>query len=238
MSAKPVNKSATSSKKKAKAQSNIGLWIIGVSALVILLVVVLMIFNSRSNAVAIEAPDVPAEWLDRTAMGNPEATVVVQAWEDFFCPSCRQWTANVEPRLVTDYVQPGKVRLEFHQFPLNGHAPASYNGAQASECAADQGGFWVYHHRLFQAQDDGQAGYTLDRLVQYADDLGLDGRELLQCMSAQTYVDQVADSADQALALGLNATPSVIVNGKVMTDPFDYNALQQEIDQLLAASGN
>ena len=56
-------------------------------------------------------------------------------------------------------------------------------------------------------------------------------------MSGQNYAAQVNDSVNQALALGLNATPSVLVNGKRMTDPYDYEALQQEIDQLLAAAG-
>ena len=238
MSAKPVNKSRVSAKKSGKAQSNaIGLWIVGISAAVVLLVVVAVALSSRQSAVAIEAPDVQPEWIDRTSMGNPDAAVVVQAWEDFLCPSCQQWTQMIEPRLVDDYVKPGHIRLEFRQFPLQSHAPGSINGALASECAADQGGFWVYHNRLFQAQNDGQSGYTLDRLVQYADELGLDGRTLLQCMSSQTYAAQVNDSVNQALALGLNATPSVLVNGKLMTDPYDYNALQREIDQLLEAAG-
>jgi len=238
MSVKPVNKSRISTKKSAKKQSNTaGLWIVGISAAVVLLVVIAVALNSRQTAVAIEAPDVQPEWLDRTTMGNPDAAVVVQAWEDFLCPSCKQWVETIEPRLVEDYVKPGLVRLEFRQFPLQSHAPGSINAANAAECAADQGGFWVYHNQLFQAQNAGQAGYTLDRLVQYADELGLNGRTLLDCMSSQKYASQINDSVNQALALGLNATPSVLVNGKLMVDPYDYTALQNEIDQLLEAAG-
>ena len=236
MSAKPVNKSRVTPKKGAKSNS-IGLWIVGVSVAVVVLVVALMMISNRQSVIAVEAPDVQSEWIDRTTMGNPDAVVVVQAWEDFLCPSCMQWTQLIEPQLVEDYVKPGLVRFEFRQFPLQSHAPGSINAALASECAADQGGFWIYHHRLFQAQNDGQSGYTLDRLVQYADEVGLDGRTLLQCMSSQKYAAQVNDSVNQALALGLNATPSVLVNGKRMADPYDYAALQQEIDQLIAAAG-
>ncbi len=236
MSAKPVNKSRVTPKKGAKSNS-IGLWIVGVSVAVVVLVVALMMISNRQSVIAVEAPDVQSEWIVRTTMGNPDAVVVVQAWEDFLCPSCMQWTQLIEPQLVEDYVKPGLVRFEFRQFPLQSHAPGSINAALASECAADQGGFWIYHHRLFQAQNDGQSGYTLDRLVQYADEVGLDGRTLLQCMSSQKYAAQVNDSVNQALALGLNATPSVLVNGKRMADPYDYAALQQEIDQLIAAAG-
>ena len=239
MSVKPVNKARISAKKSAtKKQSNTaGLWIVGISAAVVLLVVIAVALNSRQPAIAIEAPDVQPEWLDRTNMGNPDAAVVVQAWEDFLCPSCKQWAEMIEPRLVEDYVKPGLVRLEFRQFPLQGHAPGSYNAANAAECAADQGAFWIYHNQLFQAQNAGQAGFTLDRLVQYADELKLNGRALLDCMSSQKYTSQINESVNQALALGLNATPSVLVNGKLMVDPYDYTALQNEIDRLLEAAG-
>ena len=98
MSAKPVNKSRVSSRKSGGSQSNsIGLWIVGVSVAVVVLVVALMMISSRQNVIAVETPDVQPEWIDRTTMGNPDASVVVQAWEDFLCPSCMQWTQMIEP---------------------------------------------------------------------------------------------------------------------------------------------
>ena len=154
-------------------------------------------------------------------MGDPEAPVTIQAWEDFMCPACRQWTSTVEPQLIDEYIKTGQVRLEFHQFPLSIHAPGADMGAMASLCANDQGAFWPYHNRLFPAQDQGQAGFTIDALVRYADELGLDSRALMECMSSLKYRDQVTASGNEALSLGLNATPSVIVNGTKMTNPFD-----------------
>lgn len=237
-----MTKSAASSGRASRGRNrsgnnSIGLWIVGISAGVVLLVVLLLAFNNRQTAGAIEAPDVPAEWLNGTVMGNPDAPVTVQAWEDFLCPACRQWTTTVEPQLIDDYIKSGDVKLEFHQFPLSGHAPGSNMGAMASLCANDQGAFWTYHSRLFMAQDQGQAGYTIDALTRYADELGLDSRELLQCMSSQKYRDEVAASASEAIQLGLNATPSILVNGQLMENPFDYNALTAMIEQELAAAG-
>ena len=66
-------------------------------------------------------------------------------------------------------------------------------------------------------------------LVQYADDLGLDSRQLLDCMSSQKYRDEAAASANEAVSLGLNATPSILVNGVKMENPFDYDELKRLI---------
>lgn len=237
-----MTKSATASRRTTRSRarsgnSSIGLWIVGISAALVLVVVLLMALNSRQAAAPIEAPNVPAEWIIGTTMGNPDAPVTIQAWEDFLCPACRQWTAEIEPQLIEDHIKTGNVRLEFHQFPLSSHAPGSNMAAMASLCAADQGEFWTYHTRLFRAQDQGQAGFTIDALTRYADELGLDSRALLQCMSSQQYRDQVAASANQALTMGLNATPSVLINGTRMANPFDYNEMNALIEQELAAAG-
>jgi protein-disulfide isomerase len=228
-----------SSRTRRKSDNNnIGIWIVGVSVVVVLVVVLAVAFSSRPAAISVETPDLPAELLVGTTMGNPDAPVTIQAWEDFMCPACRQWTATIEPQLVDEYIKSGQVKLEFRQFPLSVHAPGANMGAMASLCAADQEAFWPYHNRLFPAQDQGQAGFTIDALVGYADELGLDSRALLDCMSSQKYRDEVAASGSEALAMGLNATPSVLVNGEQLANPFDYNEVKAAIDSALAASGS
>jgi protein-disulfide isomerase len=233
-----ANLRATKTRRKGD-KSNIGIWIVGVSAAIVLVVVLAVALSSRPATISVEAPDLPAEWLTGTTMGSPDAPVTIQAWEDFMCPACRQWTTNVEPQLIEDYVKTGQVRIEFHQFPLSIHAPGAEMAAQASLCANDQGSFWPYHNRLFPAQDQGQAGYTIDALVRYADELGLDSRALMDCMSSQKYRDQVTASVNEAIALGLNATPSILVNGVRMENPFDYEGeMKSLIDYAMSESGN
>ncbi len=225
-------------RRRSKNQNAIGYWIIGISAAVVILVIALAALNSRQSVAEITPPDVPAEWVNGTSLGNPDAPVTVQMWEDFLCPHCRQWTNQIKPQLEEAYVKTGQVKLEYHFFPLQSFAPGSEMAAMAGMCAADQNAFWPYHDRLFQAQDQGQAGYLLDALVQYADELGLDSRTFLQCMSSQKYRTAVQESANQAIALGFTGTPSIMINGQQVENAFDYNGLAAEIDRLLAASGS
>jgi protein-disulfide isomerase len=233
-----ANLRATKTRRKSE-NNNIGIWIVGISAAIVLVVVLAVALSNRPVTIATTAPDLPAEWLVGTTMGSPDAPVTIQAWEDFMCPACRQWTTAIEPQLLEDYIKTGQVRLEFHQFPLSIHAPGAEMAAQASLCANDQNAFWPYHNRLFPAQDQGQAGFTIDALVRYADELGLDSRALMDCMSSQKYRNDVAASGNEALQLGLNATPSVIVNGVVMSNPFDYEGeMKSLIENALAESGS
>lgn len=239
MSPKTTSKTRSSRRKgrSSGGSNNIGLWIVGISGAVVALAIVVLIFaNNRNTASAIAAPDVPTEWLDRTSMGNPDAAVVIETWEDFMCPGCKEWSRSVKPKVIEDYVKAGLVRMEFNQFPLQMHAPGANMAANASECAADQGAFWTYHDRLFQVQERGQPAYQFERLVQYADELGLDRSEFSTCMTSQKYASDVADSVTRATANGLSSTPSVIINGRVMPDPFNYRAIQAEFDMLLEAS--
>jgi protein-disulfide isomerase len=213
-------------------------WIIGASILFLGLIALAVFMNSpRRSAASVEAPDVPAEWVDRNVLGNPDAVVTVQTWEDFLCPACQQWATQVKPRLLEDYVNSGQVKLEFRHFPLQIHAPGAQMGAMASECAADQVAFWPYHDVVFiEAANRGQAGMTLESLTGYARNLGLDEGEFLQCMNSQRHWDAVNASVSEAFSLGLSSTPSILINGQPMANPFDYNELQENVDRLLEAA--
>jgi protein-disulfide isomerase len=233
-----ANLRATRTRRKSESNT-IGIWIIGVAAFIVLVVVAAIAFQNRPATIATGGPDVQADWLNGTVMGNPDAPVTIQAWEDFVCPACRQWTTTVEPKLIQDYIKTGKVKVEFHQFPLSIHAPGSDMAAQASLCANDQNAFWTYHNRLFPAQDQGQAGFTIDALVKYADELGLDSKALMDCMSSQKHRDEVTASGSQAIQMGLNATPSVLVDGVRLNNPFDYDGeLKSAIEAGLAKAGS
>lgn len=231
----------TATKAKAKPSkrqdnSSIGLWLVGGAALIIALVVIVLVVNQNRASAPVAAPDVPAEWVQKTALGNPAAPVTIQMWEDFLCPACQQWTSQVKPQIIEEYVKTGIARLEFHQFPLNQHAPGAQMGAQASLCAADQNQFWPFHDRLFQAATTrGQAGLTYDSMLQYAADQGLDQATFTQCLNKLTHQDAIVESLNQATELSLSSTPSILINGKLMAAPFNYNELKAEIDAQAAA---
>jgi protein-disulfide isomerase len=237
---RPVSAGEAPKKKKPLP---IGLLLVGGAAVVVVLIVVALVVANQPRPVSAEVYEgYPAEWVGPRTLGNPDAPVVIQAWEDFRCPACSQWTEMIKPQLMANYispdgaVEPGSVRFEYHYFPLTSHGETAFFAAQAAECAADQGAFWVYHDRLFRATNEGPAGFTVDRLATYAQELGLDSNRLRQCVISQQHFNQVQASVGQAIGLNLNSTPSIIVNGRLMPEPFNYQALSDEIRRLVEAA--
>ncbi len=229
-------KKKTSSSKRS-GSSKIGLWLIGASVAIVALVVIVIVLNEqRTRSTPVAQPDIPAEWIDRSAMGNPDAPVVVQAWEDFLCPSCQAWARGVKPQLVENYVKTGKVRFEFHHFPLQQHQPGSFMSAYAAECAADQGMFWPYHDRLFQmASLEQQSAVEFQDLVGYAREMGMNEQQFSTCMSGE-HQDTINQSLAQASQLKLSFTPSILVDGQLVEDS-SYAGMQSMIEAALAAKG-
>ncbi|MEZ4864312.1 MAG: thioredoxin domain-containing protein [Caldilineaceae bacterium] len=218
-----------------RKNSSMGLWLIGGAVVILILIVVAINVNNSGPTGPITQPDVPAAWINGMSLGNPDAAVTVAAYEDFLCPHCREWTESVEPQLFTDYIKTGKVRFEYHTFPLSGFLPGSDMAALAANCAADQGSFWPYHDRLFAAQSQGQAGFTIDKLSSYAGELNLNERDFTACMSSLKYRSAVDAAVQQGIAAGVQGTPSIFVNGQSVQS--DYPTIKSEIDRLLAAAG-
>ncbi|MBW7883272.1 MAG: DsbA family protein [Caldilineaceae bacterium] len=226
-----VSKKKAAAAKRSSSTSNIGLWLIGASVAIVALVVAIIVINDqRTKTAPVAQPELPAEWIGDGFMGNPEATVVIQAWEDFLCPSCQNWTRVTKPQLFEQYIKPGLVRLEFHHFPLQSHAPGSFMTALAVECAGDQGMFWPYHDKIFQTvSSDQQAAATFEKLIEYAQGMQMDVQRFSACMSGQEHQDEINQSLALAGQLGLRFTPSILVNGQLVEDS-SFGSLKSVID--------
>src|SRR5919205_3448630 len=79
--------------------------------------------------------------------GSDNAKLWVVEVSDFQCPYCKRWHAETYPAIKRDYVDAGKVRLAYVNFPLTGHKNA-WPAAEAAMCAALQGKFWELHDSL------------------------------------------------------------------------------------------
>src|SRR5690349_18876426 len=104
------------------------------------------------------------------ALGRRDAPVTIVEFSDYECPFCRQFVSATLPTLKSTYVDAGKVRYVFRDFPLEQLHPHARKAAEAAHCAGEQGKYWEMHDLLFQNQ---QALGT-DDLAGYAGRLGVD----------------------------------------------------------------
>jgi protein-disulfide isomerase len=140
---------------------------------------------------------------------------------------------SASPQLIEEYVNTGKVRYVFKYFPFLGDE--SYYAAEASECAGDQGKFWEYHDMLFlRWQGEGVGTFLPDKLKGYAGELALDTQAFGACLDSRRHEATVlADKRDGTQA-GVKYTPTLFLNGEIMSAPRDYQELKVLIEDALA----
>ena len=178
---------------------------------------------------------------DGRTLGSADAKVTIDAWEDFRCTACFDFTTNVEPQLVTNYIKTGKAKLVFHDLltiDSNSTPPSteSRDAANAALCANDQGQFWPFHDWLFTNQSPREAAgaFTLDRLVLIGKDVGLNMTTFEPCVRNGTHLAEVA--AEQTAAPSdASGTPAIYVNGKLTAD-YSYATVSAAIDNALNPS--
>ncbi len=163
----------------------------------------------------------PRPFANGTAAGKADTKVMIDVYEDFQCPACRQFTMVVEPEIMRNLVASGKVGYKFHSFLIIDRATwdspkkESHQAANAAMCAADQGRFWDYHDILFNNWTGENVGdFTDPRLVAYARVLNLDSNKFFQCFSANKFKQQIDADMAAGVKLGIEGTPSVFVNGQ------------------------
>src|ERR1700730_5145265 len=97
-------------------------------------------------------PDTLSVAADRgRVMGSDTASTWLLVVSDFQCPWCKMWHDSTFPALKKEYVDAGKLRIAYINFPLGMHAN-SWPSALAAMCASAQGKFWPTHDRIFQTQ--------------------------------------------------------------------------------------
>jgi protein-disulfide isomerase len=168
-------------------------------------------------------------------LGDPNAPVKVDAYEDFRCSACLYYTQNVEPLVIQNYVETGKVYYTYHFFIVidgNDGTDASYRSANAALCAGEQNRFWDYHDTLYANQLSESASLFTDaRLITMAENLKLNMTAFNQCYQAKKYASVVQNDISQGQKLNITGTPSVFVNGSLVSN---ISQTTQAIDAALA----
>lgn len=165
--------------------------------------------------------------------GDLDAPVVIEEYADFQCGYCGMVATLTIPQIMEEYVETGKARFIFFDYPLGPGAPVL--GAEAARCAGDQNAYWPMHRVLFtRMREWGSKRDPRGIFGEYADALGLDGGAFEECIESQKYRDIVLASQLRARQLGLNSTPTFFINGRRHTGAMGYDQLAALIEEELA----
>ncbi len=156
---------------------------------------------------------------DDPVLGEKDAPVTMIEFSDYECPFCQRHFKETYPKLVSNYVESGKLKIVFRDLvSVSSHNPWATKEAIAANCAGDQGGdsvYFKYHDLVFQNTRANGAGLADgdEGLYNFAKELGLDVEEFKTCYTEEKFKDEVAKDIEDAHAIGIYGTPSFLING-------------------------
>lgn len=190
--------------------------------------------NQNGNPVVGEKVDVSVD--DDPFIGNEKAKVIVVEFSDFQCPFCRIFWSEAYQQIKKEYIDTGKIKFVFRDYPLPFHS-AAQPSAEAAECADDQGKFWEMHDKIFgeQAkQGTGTITYSAVELKKWASEIGLNTGKFNQCLDSGKYKSEVENDLADGSAYGVSGTPTLYVNGNPIVGAQPFSVFQAIIEQELS----
>jgi protein-disulfide isomerase len=170
---------------------------------------------------------------DGKVRGATDAPITLVEYGDYQCPTCGAYHPIIQ-ELLSRYN--GKLKLEYHHFPLIQIHPNAMAAAIAAESAGEQGKFWEMHDMLYQHQQEWSPSPNAEtNFVQYALQIGLDSNRFMQAMKSPAARDRVLADVTMGSAV-VQGTPTFILNGELLHDLPGLEGLVDRINRLLPAA--
>jgi protein-disulfide isomerase len=180
-----------------------------------------------------EKKEVPAPDASSPFKGGANAKVTIQIFSEFQCPFCKK----VEPTLAEMEKEFGnKVKFVWRNLPLPFHKDAPLASEAAQEAFAQKGnaGFWKYHDKLFEGQEQ---GLGRERLEAVATEVGLDMEKFKSALDSHKHKAKVDADAKIGNDAGINGTPGFVINGYFLSGAQPAPAFKKLINRALREAG-
>ena len=180
---------------------------------------------------------------DNRVRGQANAPVTLIEYSDFTCGYCLKFFKETWPRIQARYVDTGKVKFLYRDYPRADQGPG-LDAAMAARCAGDQGKYWAMHDRLFA--EGGRLGQAV--YLGHAAAIGLDRAAFQACVKDGRYTQSIFEDRQEANRWGFHGTPGFVLF-RTHTEPtekepaiaipgaFPFEMFAEEIDRLLVSAG-
>ncbi|WP_035177704.1 DsbA family protein [Alkalihalobacterium bogoriense] len=212
------------------------------STIIVLAVISIGVIWYNSNAQTSEIKfETPPSAEGQPTLGAQNAAVTVVEFGDFKCPACKSWGEGVFPALITDYIVTGQVKFVY--INTNFHGEESRLASLAAEAVLKQSleSYWLFHKALYDEQPPHQnhddVWITEEKILDIGSRVEGVDLELLQ-YSLENKTERAEVEKDDRLVeeYNINLTPTIMVNGITVEDPFDYERIKELIEKELEGS--
>jgi protein-disulfide isomerase len=176
---------------------------------------ILRLVGQRSGQSAAPSSPVRTSIAGAPMLGRADAPVTLVEFSDYQCPFCQRFFATALPAIKKEYVDTGKLRYVFRDFPIDKIHPEARKAAEAAHCAGEQGRYWQMHEVLFR----NSRALAATHLADHARAAGVDGIKLDECLASGRYAVRVAQGVADGSAIGVQGTPTFVV-GRTLAGEF------------------
>ncbi len=171
--------------------------------------------------------------LPEQALGAENAPVTIIEYASMTCSHCATFAVTTYPTLKSKYIDTGKVRYIFREFPLD---PLAAGGFMLARCAGE-GKYFPLVETLFQQQKDWAfVQNPIPPLLKIAKQFGFTEQSFEQCLSNQKLLDDLEEVRLRGQKFGVNSTPTFFINGKVFRGTMTVPELEKQIQPFLKGS--
>ena len=176
-------------------------------------------------------------------LGRTGAPLVLVEFADFDCPTSVRYSREVFERVRRDFVESGKARYVFRNFPLPKH-PHAFQAAEAAQCAMDQGRFWELRSSLFA----NQRALELPDLLAHAKAAGAEPGAFAGCLGGSSAESKVRRDIIEGTRAGVTQTPTLLAGVlnrdgtflvlRELSGTDSYDSIKDALDGLLASASS
>ncbi len=175
-------------------------------------------------------------------LGEDDAPIVFVEFVDYQCPFCKKFYLESYEKIISDYVNSGKVRYVMMDYPLDNSCnsnlgrqlhPEACKSAEAGRCVREQAkdkGYFEMHKKLFDNQEDlNESNYK-----KWAREIsGVNGMKFDNCLMSGKYADEVEEDIEKGNSYGVQGTPAFFINGKFISGAVPYSEIKRVIEEFL-----
>lgn len=171
---------------------------------------------------------------DPLSLGAVDAPVVMIEYSDYRCPFCGVYARKTQPEIIKKYVDAGKLRIEWRDLPVLGEASAT--AAVAARAAGEQGLFWEFNEAVYAAAPErSKAELSEPELLAFAKTVGVpDMAKFASDLKSPALMALVQADLQEGTSLGLNSTPTFVINNQAIPGAQPLEIFAQVIDDALA----
>ncbi len=201
----------------------------------------ILILQGRSRARRPSKVTAEVSVSGKPSLGRDDASVTMVEFSDYQCPFCKRHFLTVLPIIKKEYIDTGKVRYVFRDFPIASLHPQAKKGHEAAYCAGEQNKYWEMHDTLFKNSKD----FSVPALNRYAQKIGLDGDKFNNCLQSGKYASRVEKEIAEGVKAGVRGTPSFFIGpsgsgeritGTMVRGAQPLNRFRQVIENVLKAA--